>query len=124
MKLTALAAVAVLALAGCSTGTGSAPLPQAPATSAPAAPAPAAPAPTAEAPVAEPVPAATTCDKAREAILTGTPSDITAAMKALVADKSAPATAREYARYYTIRDKDNKQLQEMDVSLIQMSCTV
>ena len=124
MKLTALAAVAVLALAGCSTGTGSAPLPQAPATSAPAAPAPAAPAPTAEAPVAEPVPAATTCDKAREAILTGTPSDITAAMKALVADKTAPATAREYARYYTVRDKGNKQLQEMDVSLIQMSCTV
>jgi len=33
MKLTALAAVAVLALAGCSTGTGSAPLPQAPPTS-------------------------------------------------------------------------------------------
>ena len=118
MKLTILAAVAVLVLAGCSTGTGSAPLPQAPATSAPAAPAP-----TTEVPVADPAPAATTCDKAREAILTGTPSDITAAMKALVADKSAPATAREYARYYTIRDKDNKQLQEMDVSLIQMSCT-
>jgi len=45
-------------------------------------------------------------------------------MKALVADKTAPATAREYARYYTVRDKGNKQLQEMDVSLIQMSCTV
>jgi len=126
-SFTALAAVAVLALAGCSTGSGSAPLPQAPATSAPAAPAPdppAAPAPTAEVPVADPTPAATTCDIAREALLTGTPADITAAMKALIADKSAPATAREYASYYNVRDKDSKQFREMDVSLIQMSCTV
>ena len=120
-SFTALAAVAVLALAGCSTGSGSAPLPQAPATSAPA---PAAPAPTAEVPVADPTPAATTCDIAREALLTGTPADITAAMKALIADKSAPATAREYASYYNVRDKDSKQFREMDVSLIQMSCTV
>ena len=123
MKLIVLAAVAVLALAGCGSGTGSAPLPQAPPTSA-AAPAPVATEapPVAEAPA--PAPAASTCDKAREAILTSTPSGITAAMKALVADKSAPATAREYARYYTVRDKNDKQLQEMDVSLIQMSCTV
>lgn len=119
MKLTALATVAVLALAGCSTGTGSAPLPQAPPTS-DAAPV-ATEAPVAEAPPAAPV--ASTCDKAREAILTGTPSGITAAMKALVADKAAPATAREYARYYTVRDKDSKDLREMDVSLIQMSCS-
>jgi len=117
MKLTALAAVAILALAGCSTGSGSAPLPQAPPASAPVT----TEAPAAEAPV--PAPAATTCDKAREAILTGTPADITAAMKALVVDKTAPATAREYARYYTVRDKTDKQMREMDVSLIQMSCT-
>ena len=45
-------------------------------------------------------------------------------MKALIADKTAPATAREYASYYNVRDKGNKQLQQMDVSLIQMSCTV
>ena len=122
MKLTALAAVAVLALAGCSTGTGSAPLPQAPPTSAAAqVPVATEAPPVAEAPPA--APAASTCDKAREAILTGTPAGITKAMKALVADKSAPATAREYARYYTVRDKSDKQLQEMDVSLIQMSCS-
>ena len=120
MKLTALAAVAVLALAGCSTGSGSAPLPQAPPTSDAAPVATEAP-PVAEAPA--PAPVASTCDKAREAILTGTPAGITKAMKALVADKSAPATAREYARYYTVRDKDSKDLREMDVSLIQMSCT-
>lgn len=123
MKLTALAAVAVLALAGCGSGsgTGSAPLPQAPPTSA----AVQAPVATEAPPVAEapaPKPAASTCDKVREAILTGTPAGITKAMKALVADKAAPATAREYARYYTVRDKDSKDLREMDVSLIQMSC--
>lgn len=122
MKFTALAAVAVLALAGCSSGSGSAPLPQAPPTSAAAqAPVATEAPPVAEAPAA--APAASTCDKVREAILTGTPAGITKAMKALVADKSAPATAREYARYYTVRDKDSKDLREMDVSLIQMSCS-
>ena len=133
MKLTALAAVAILALAGCSTGSGSAPLPQASidcskagvscehladtptATEAPV---------TDPAPTSEAAPVATTCDIAREALLTGTPTSITAAMKALIADKSAPATAREYASYYNVRDKDNKDLRTMDVSLIQMSCTV
>jgi hypothetical protein len=75
----------------------------------------------AEAPA--PAPVVSTCDKAREAILTGTPTGITAAMNALVADKSAPAIAREYARYYTVRDKDSKDLREMDESLIQMSCS-
>ena len=121
MKLTALAAVAVLALAGCGSGTGSAPLPQAPPTSATVPVATEAP-PVAEAPA--PAPVASTCDVVREALLTGTPTSVTKAMKALIADKKAPATAREYARYYTVRDKSDKQLQEMDVSLIQMSCTV
>lgn len=121
-RLTALAAVAMLALAGCSTPSGSAPLPQAPPTSAAEqAPVTTEAPPVTEAPVA--APAGSTCDKAREAILTGTPAGITKAMKALVADKAAPATAREYARYYTVRDKDSKDLREMDVSLIQMSCS-
>jgi hypothetical protein len=59
---------------------------------------------------------------AKEAILTGTPASITAAMKALVADKSADSTAREYAQYYTGRDAGQKDMQTMDTSLIQMSC--
>ena len=64
-----------------------------------------------------------TCDLAREAILTGTSADIAQAMNALVADRTAKAMAREYARYYTGRDRDNNQLQEMDVAFIQMSCS-
>ena len=120
MKLTALAAVAVLALAGCSTGTGSAPLPQAPPASDTAPVATEVP-PVTEAPA--PAPVASTCDVVREALLTGTPAKVTASMKALIADKSAPATAREYARYYTIRDKGNKDLQTMDESLITMACS-
>lgn len=117
----------IIASSGGGSSKGSAPLPQAPVAAAPAAPAVtealvAEAPPVAEAPAPEP--AASTCDKAREAILTGTTAGITKAMKALVADKTAPATAREYARYYTGRDKNDKQLREMDVSLIQMSCTV
>jgi hypothetical protein len=136
----AAAAVAVLALAGC--GSGSAPIPQAskdctaagvtcthddPAPGAIAAPTetqPAAdPAPTETQPAAAPASTPSTCDIAREATLTGTPSDVTAAMAALVADKTAPATAREYAQYYSGRDAGNKQMQTMDVELIRMSCT-
>ncbi len=109
-RITALvaAAAAVLALAGCSTGSGSAPLPQGPAAS-----------------VSAPAPEAstTTCDVVREALLTGSPAQIMASMEALIADKTAPATAREYARYYTVRDKGNKEMQTMDESLIQISCT-
>lgn len=83
-----------------------------------------APASSAEAVATEaPAPTGSTCDNAREAILTGSPSDITKAMKALVADKSAPDTAREYARYYNGRDKGDPTMQEMDVSLIQMACS-
>ena len=44
-------------------------------------------------------------------------------MAALVADKTAPETAREYAQYYSGRDAGNKQMQTMDTELIQMSCT-
>lgn len=44
------------------------------------------------------------------------------AMSALVADKTAPATAREYGQYYNVRDAGDKSLQSMDSTLIQSSC--
>jgi len=65
-----------------------------------------------------------TCDAAREAILTGSKAQIAAALKALQNDKTADATAREYARYYLVRDKGDAQLQEMDLGLISTSCSV
>jgi len=68
-----------------------------------------------------------TCDNVREALLTGTQSQIDAAMAALQADKSADATAREYADYYLHRDgagSDTKDLRDMDVSLIRTSCSL
>ncbi|HYN65474.1 MAG TPA: hypothetical protein VES93_01215 [Ornithinibacter sp.] len=67
---------------------------------------------------------ASTCDVAREAILTGTAKEIKASFTALIKDKKADATAREYARYYLGRDKGDKDLQEMDVSLIQTACSL
>lgn len=63
------------------------------------------------------------CDAAREAILTGTPAQIEAALEVLVADKGADGTAREYARYYLGRDKNDKRMREMDIGLIQMGCS-
>lgn len=69
-------------------------------------------------------PVGSTCDIAREAILTGTKGDIEKAFKALIADKTADSTAREYARYYLGRDAGNKQLQEMDITLIQSACSL
>lgn len=71
----------------------------------------------------EAAPAASTCDVVRESLLTGTPAQITASMRALIADKGADATAREYADYYLNRDKGQPTLQDMDVSLIRMSCS-
>lgn len=82
-----------------------------------------APAPAPE-PAPEPTKAASSCDDAREAILTGSKADITRAFQALIKDKGADATAREYARYYLVRDKGQADVQEMDISLIQMSCTM
>jgi hypothetical protein len=72
----------------------------------------------------EAVPAASTCDVTREAFLTGTPAELQASLKALVADKAADATAREYADYWLNRDKGNAQMQEMDEGLIKMACSV
>ena len=69
-------------------------------------------------------PAATSsCAVVKEALLTGTPAQIHAGMLALIADKSANQTAREYASYYTDRDKDQKELLKMDASLIQTACS-
>jgi hypothetical protein len=79
---------------------------------------------TAEPPAAaQPAPGGSSCDKAREAILTGSPADINASMKALIADTTAPSIAREYARYYTGRDAGQKDMQEMDITLIQSACS-
>jgi len=74
----------------------------------------------AEAPA--PADAASSCSVVKEALLTGTPAEINAAMLALVADKGADQTAREYADYYTNRDKNQKDLQKMDATLIQTAC--
>ena len=49
-------------------------------------------------------------DVAREAILTGTKAGIVRAMNTLVADRSAPRTAREYAQYYLVRDAKQPML--------------
>jgi hypothetical protein len=68
--------------------------------------------------------AASTCSVVREAFLTGTPAELTASLKALIADKTADATAREYADYYLNRDKAQPDMQEMDEGLIKMSCSV
>jgi hypothetical protein len=68
-----------------------------------------------------------TCAAVREALLTGTQAQINAAMAALQADKTADATAREYADYYLHRDAPpaygSKDLRDMDVSLIRMACS-
>lgn len=64
-----------------------------------------------------------TCEVVREAILTGSATELTAALKALQNDKSADATAREYAQNYLVRDKSDKDLRQMDLSIIQMSCS-
>jgi len=64
---------------------------------------------------------ATTCDNAREAILTGSKADITKAMKALVADKKADATAREAAQDY-LSDTD-ADLRKMHTDLVQLACS-
>lgn len=76
-----------------------------------------------EAPTTTAAAAPSTCDVAREALLTGTPEEITAAMLALKADTTADATAREYADYYTGRDAGDADMQEMDAGLIRMSCS-
>jgi hypothetical protein len=65
--------------------------------------------------------AASTCDVVREALLTGTKVEIRDAMKALVADKTADADARESARDYLIRT--DPDLKESAASLVQLGCS-
>ncbi|MCA1846034.1 MAG: hypothetical protein LC792_23150, partial [Actinobacteria bacterium] len=59
-----------------------------------------------------------TCAAVREALLTGTQAQINGALAALQADKTADATAREYADYYLHRDAPpaygSKGLRDMD----------
>jgi hypothetical protein len=123
MQGTIGAAVLALALTAC--GGAQQPLPQAPSSSSDTSTSQEAPSDTTT-PEDEDTQDTTysSCDIVREAILTGTKAQIKAAMKKLQADKTADATAREYARYYLVRDADEPDMQEMDVSLIQMSCTL
>jgi hypothetical protein len=55
------------------------------------------------APVDEPE-MSSSCDVVREALLTGTQAEVDAAMRALKADATADATAREYADEYLINE--------------------
>lgn len=76
----------------------------------------------APAPAADPAPSGDSCGNAKEAILTGSQADIDRTLLALQNDKGANSTAREYARYYLGRDKGQKDLQELDITLIQSVC--
>lgn len=70
---------------------------------------------------------ASSCDVAREALLTGTPAQINSAMAGLVADRTADGTAREYADYYLHRDAPpaygSKDLRSMDITLVRTACS-
>jgi hypothetical protein len=67
--------------------------------------------------------AMSSCDRVREALLTGTQAEINAAMAQLQTDQTADQTAREYADYYLHRDAGDAQLRQADVGLIRMSCS-
>lgn len=103
-------ALTLAACGGGNTGTDN-PLPQGTTSSAPE-----------EAPEEEEAPKATSCDVAREAILTGTKKEKEKAFKALIKDKKADATAREAANDYF--ETDDKDLKEMQEDLIQMACSL
>lgn len=66
--------------------------------------------------------ALSSCDQVREALLTGTQSQINTAMAALQSDKAADQTAREYADYYLHRDAGDAGMREADIGLIRMGC--
>ena len=44
-------------------------------------------------------------------------------MLALVADTTANPTARQYAAYYTDRDKDENEMRSLEATIIQSSCS-
>ena len=64
--------------------------------------------------------AASTCDVAREAFLTGTEAEIEAALAALVADTAADASAREAAQSYL--EEDDPTLRGLHKDLVQYTC--
>jgi hypothetical protein len=64
--------------------------------------------------------AASTCDVAREAFLTGSDEEIEAALAALVADTTADATAREAAQSYL--EEDDPTLRGLHKDLVQYTC--
>lgn len=64
----------------------------------------------------------TSCDIAREAILTGTKKEKEKALKALIKDKKADATAREAAQDYF--ETDDKDLKKMELDLVQLACAI
>lgn len=68
-------------------------------------------------------PKVSSCDQAREAFLTGSEADVRKALKRLKADRKADATAREYAKYYLGRDRNDRAMRELDESLISTSCS-
>lgn len=70
-----------------------------------------------DAPAAE----ATSCDRAREAFLTGTPGEIKSALRALIADKKADADARENAQQYL--NESDADLRDMYKQLVQTYCS-
>lgn len=125
MTVSALTLAATLSSCGSSTAAGSGAIPQASMSlDAPTFEEPATEEPLEESVEEEPLEQTSSCDAAREAILTGTAADIKKAFLALQKDRTAEATAREYARYYLVRDKNNKDLREMDIGIIQMSCSL
>lgn len=63
-----------------------------------------------------------TCDAAREAILTGSKKSLEKALKALIADKKADADAREAAQEYF--EQTDKDLKKMQLDLIQLACSL
>ena len=67
--------------------------------------------------------ALSSCTVVKDALLNGTPADIHAGMLALIADKTADQTAREYAGYYTGRDKDKTEMLKLGATLIWSSCS-
>ena len=66
--------------------------------------------------------AASTCDVAREAFLTGSDEEIEAALVALVADTTADATAREAAQSYL--EEDDPTLRGLHKELVQYTCSI
>lgn len=67
---------------------------------------------------------AASCDVLREAILTGSKEDIVAGMNAVLADRMAHDTAREFAKYYTDRDSANESRQRKDLPIVQFYCSL